>query len=71
MGAAMSVETLGDLRPLVDRAARNRECGICGKGMSYRLRGAFCSSDCKNAYRRRRRVAQKRAGAARQVGTRA
>ena len=71
MGAAMSeTETVEELRRLIDRASRRRECAVCETWLGQGRR-AFCSSDCKNAYRRRRRAAQKRAAAATQEGERA
>ena len=61
MGAAMSEsETVEELHRLIARASRRRECAVCETWLGQGRR-AFCSIDCKNEYRRRRRAAQKRA----------
>jgi hypothetical protein len=63
-------ETLDELHRLIAWASRRRERAVCETWLGQGRR-AFCSSDCKNTYRRRRRAAQKRAESERQEGARA
>ena len=63
-------ETLDELHRLINWASRRRECAVCETWLGQG-RHAFCSSDCKNVYRRRWRAAQKRAAAVTQEGERA